>query len=116
MTLLCVHVSAIIESSICERWDVSNDQQESNFGLIKTFTFTFISQEHEVDKMYPLRPGRLPNHSVQNIVYIVRPKQSIMDIVAQNVLKWVHHILPLKIPHTILQLPPMTVKVRGAIS
>jgi len=46
-------------------------------------------QEHEVDKMFPLRPGRLPANAVQNIVFITRPKLSLMDLVAQNVLKLV---------------------------
>ena len=39
--------------------------------------------------MYPLRPGRLPQNSVQNIIFIVRPKLSLMDMVAQNVFKYV---------------------------
>ena len=49
----------------------------------------FLLQEHEVDKMFPLRPGRLPVNTVQNIVFITRPKLSLMELVAQNVLKLV---------------------------
>ena len=49
----------------------------------------FPLQEHEVDKMFPLRPGRLPANTVQNIVFITRPKLSLMELVAQNVLKLV---------------------------
>jgi len=47
----------------------------------------FYMQEHEVDKMFPLRPGRLPANTVQNIVFITRPKLSLIELVAQNVLK-----------------------------
>ncbi len=39
--------------------------------------------------MFPLQAGRLPSSSVQNIVFIVRPKLALMDLVAQNVLKYV---------------------------
>jgi len=42
-----------------------------------------------VDKMFPLRPGRLPSNTVQNIVFITRPRLSLMELVAQNVLKLV---------------------------
>ena len=44
-------------------------------------------QEHEVDKMFPLRSGRLPTSSVQNIIFITRPNYAMMDMVAQNVIK-----------------------------
>ena len=37
--------------------------------------------------MLPLRPGRLPQSEVVNIIFITRPKPSLMDIVAENVLK-----------------------------
>jgi len=53
------------------------------------FCDPFYLQEHEVDKMFPLRPGRLPMNTVQNIVFITRPKLSLMELVAQNVLKLV---------------------------
>jgi len=49
----------------------------------------YYLQEHEVDKMFPLRPGRLPENTVQNIVFITRPKLSLMELVAQNVIKLV---------------------------
>ena len=42
-----------------------------------------------MDKMFPLRAGRLPANTVQNIVFITRPKLSLMELVAQNVLKFV---------------------------
>ena len=37
--------------------------------------------------MFSLRGERLPSSNVQNIVFVVRPKVNLMDIVAQNVLK-----------------------------
>ena len=40
-----------------------------------------------MDKMFPLRPGRLPANAVQNIIFITRPKLSLIELVAQNVLK-----------------------------
>ena len=60
--------------------------------MIAVFMF-FHVQEHEVDKMFPLRPGRLPANTVQNVVFITRPKLSLMELVAQNVLKSV--LLPM---------------------
>ncbi|KAK2161895.1 hypothetical protein LSH36_108g07122 [Paralvinella palmiformis] len=62
-------------------WD---DALAGPFGLIAEYP---LLKEHEADKMYPLRPGRLPQNSVQNIIFIVRPKLSLMDMVAQNVFK-----------------------------
>jgi len=37
--------------------------------------------------MFPLRPGRLPANTVQNIVFITRPELSLIELVAQNVRK-----------------------------
>ena len=51
------------------------------------FIFGAMVQEHEVDKMFPLRQGRLPQSSVQNIIFIVRPKLALMETVANNILK-----------------------------
>lgn len=51
-------------------------------------------QEHEVDKMFPLRPGRLPltggtsgtgTMMIQNIIFMVRPKLDLMDTIADNI-------------------------------
>ena len=42
-----------------------------------------------MDKMFPLRAGRLPYSTVQHVIFIVRPKLALMDIVAENVHKWV---------------------------
>ncbi|KAI0225757.1 Vacuolar protein sorting-associated protein 33A [Lamellibrachia satsuma] len=52
------------------------------FSLIAEYS---LLKEHGVDKMYPLAPGQLPRNSVANIIFICRPKLSLMDSVAQNV-------------------------------
>lgn len=49
--------------------------------------FLLITQEHEVEVMFPLRPGRLPPSQVHNVIFITRPKPSLMDIIANNVLR-----------------------------
>ncbi|KAG2470494.1 VP33A protein, partial [Polypterus senegalus] len=43
------------------------------------------SKEHEVEKMFTLKPGSLPPADVKNIIFFVRPKLEIMDIIAGNV-------------------------------
>ena len=45
-------------------------------------------REREVTKMFPLKSGRLPASSVENIVFITRPETSLMKIVAENVKKY----------------------------
>lgn len=35
--------------------------------------------------MFTLRPGRLPAADVKNIIFFVRPKLELMDIIAENV-------------------------------
>ncbi|XP_064620960.1 vacuolar protein sorting-associated protein 33A-like [Lineus longissimus] len=62
-------------------WD---DALTGPFGLIAEYS---LLKEHEVDKMYPLRAGQLPQNSVQNIIFIVRPKLELMDSIAQIVNK-----------------------------
>ena len=47
----------------------------------------FMWQEHGADKMYMLNPGKLPTNEVTNIIFICRPKLSLMESVAQNVLR-----------------------------
>ncbi|XP_053224344.1 vacuolar protein sorting-associated protein 33A isoform X2 [Podarcis raffonei] len=44
------------------------------------------SKEHEVEKMFTLKPGRLPPADVKNIIFFVRPRLELMDIIAENVL------------------------------
>ena len=45
-------------------------------------------QDHEVEKMFPLRAGSLPASNVQNIVFLTRPKLELMEKIAQNLHKW----------------------------
>ncbi|KAK2193496.1 hypothetical protein NP493_12g08025 [Ridgeia piscesae] len=60
-------------------WD---DALTGPFSLIAEYS---LLKEHGADKMYPLRPGQLPRNNVANIIFICRPKLSLMDSVAQNV-------------------------------
>ncbi|KAL8180105.1 UNVERIFIED_CONTAM: Vacuolar protein sorting-associated protein 33A [Gekko kuhli] len=53
------------------------------FGLIAQYS---LLKEHEVEKMFTLKPGRLPLADVKNIIFFVRPRLELMDIIAENVL------------------------------
>ncbi|OBS79097.1 hypothetical protein A6R68_18505 [Neotoma lepida] len=44
------------------------------------------SKEHEVEKMFTLKGNRLPAADVKNIIFLVRPRLELMDIIAENVL------------------------------
>lgn len=44
-----------------------------------------LLQENNVEKMYPLKPGPLPTSDIQNVVFICRPLQSLMDTIANVV-------------------------------
>ncbi|XP_029193786.2 vacuolar protein sorting-associated protein 33A-like [Acropora millepora] len=61
-------------------WD---DKLTGPFGLIAEYK---LLKEHEVEVMFPLGPGRLPPSQVHNVIFITRPKPSLMDIIADNVL------------------------------
>ncbi|NXY75437.1 VP33A protein, partial [Glareola pratincola] len=52
------------------------------FGLIAQYS---LLKEHEVEKMFTLKPGRLPPADVKNIIFFVRPKLELMDIITDNV-------------------------------
>ncbi|XP_072103703.1 vacuolar protein sorting-associated protein 33A [Mobula birostris] len=52
------------------------------FGLIAQYS---LLKEHEVDKMFTLKEGSLPEADVKNIIFFVRPKLELMDIIADNV-------------------------------
>uniref|UniRef100_A0A673LEN3 Vacuolar protein sorting-associated protein 33A n=1 Tax=Sinocyclocheilus rhinocerous TaxID=307959 RepID=A0A673LEN3_9TELE len=52
------------------------------FGLIAQYS---LLKEHEVEKMFTLKGGRIPSASVKNIVFFVRPRLELMDIIAENV-------------------------------
>ncbi|XP_051017460.1 vacuolar protein sorting-associated protein 33A [Acomys russatus] len=52
------------------------------FGLIAQYS---LLKEHEVEKMFTLKGGRLPAADVKNIIFLVRPRLELMDIIAENV-------------------------------
>ncbi|NXN95936.1 VP33A protein, partial [Rhinopomastus cyanomelas] len=54
------------------------------FGLIAQYS---LLKEHEVEKMFTLKPGRLPQADVKNIIFFVRPRLELMDIITDNVLR-----------------------------
>ncbi|NXX96059.1 VP33A protein, partial [Centropus bengalensis] len=54
------------------------------FGLIAQYS---LLKEHEVEKMFTLKPGRLPQADVKNVIFFVRPRLELMDIIADNVLR-----------------------------
>ncbi|XP_030847880.1 vacuolar protein sorting-associated protein 33A [Strongylocentrotus purpuratus] len=70
-------------------WD---DFLTGPIGLIAEYS---LLKEHEVDRMFPLRPGHLPLKStssgaggnIQNVIFIVRPRLELMTIVADNIRK-----------------------------
>ncbi|KAL5017366.1 hypothetical protein ScPMuIL_006955 [Solemya velum] len=61
-------------------WD---DALTGPFGLIAEYS---LLKEHEVEKMFPLRPSALPPSTVQNIIFVTRPHLHLMEEVAQNLL------------------------------
>uniref|UniRef100_A0A8D0D367 VPS33A core subunit of CORVET and HOPS complexes n=1 Tax=Sander lucioperca TaxID=283035 RepID=A0A8D0D367_SANLU len=57
------------------------------FGLIAQYS---LLKEHEVEKMFTLKSGRLPSADVKNIIFFVRPRLELMDIIAENVFRSVY--------------------------
>ncbi len=53
-------------------------------GLVAEYS---LLKEHEVGKMFPLARGKLPHCDEHNIIFLVRPKTELMDIIAENILK-----------------------------
>ncbi|XP_032098463.1 vacuolar protein sorting-associated protein 33A isoform X2 [Sapajus apella] len=53
------------------------------FGLIAQYS---LLKEHEVEKMFTLKGSRLPAADVKNVIFFVRPRLELMDIIAENVL------------------------------
>ncbi|XP_074061627.1 vacuolar protein sorting-associated protein 33A [Macrotis lagotis] len=53
------------------------------FGLVAQYS---LLKEHEVEKMFTLKGSRLPAADVKNIIFFVRPRLELMDIIAENVL------------------------------
>ena len=64
-------------------WD---ERLTGPFGLVAEYSFL---REHDVVKMFPLRPGRLPPSDVDSVVFLVRPQVALMEMVAENVQKYV---------------------------
>uniref|UniRef100_T1J2P7 Vacuolar protein sorting-associated protein 33A n=1 Tax=Strigamia maritima TaxID=126957 RepID=T1J2P7_STRMM len=62
-------------------WD---DQLIGPFGLISDYYFL---KDHDVTKMYSLKPGSLPHSTVDSVVFLTRPKLSLMEVIADNVRK-----------------------------
>ncbi|KAL3270720.1 hypothetical protein HHI36_021246 [Cryptolaemus montrouzieri] len=51
-------------------------------GLVAQYS---ILSEHQVTKMFPLRPQPLPENDVTHVIFIARPKLELMDYIAHNV-------------------------------
>ena len=51
-------------------------------GLVAEYS---LLKEHEVGKMFPLSRGKLPHCEEQNIIFLVRPKIELMEIIAGNI-------------------------------
>ena len=62
-------------------WD---DKLTGPVGLIAEYS---LLKEHEVGKMFPLSRGQLLSCEEQNIIFLVRPKVELMDIIAENIPK-----------------------------
>lgn len=62
----------------------------SNVNYCSLFLLSyFFFKEHEVEKMFTLKSGRLPSADVKNIIFFVRPRLELMDIIAENVYRLV---------------------------
>lgn len=61
-------------------WD---DWLAGPVGLVAQYSFL---EEHDVKNMFPLRPGTLPSIDVKHIIFITRPKLSLMDLIADYIL------------------------------
>uniref|UniRef100_T1I6S3 Uncharacterized protein n=1 Tax=Rhodnius prolixus TaxID=13249 RepID=T1I6S3_RHOPR len=48
----------------------------AKYGLLK---------DHNVQKMFPLKSGKLPPTNVKNIIFISRPHLHLMDLIAENI-------------------------------
>lgn len=55
-----------------------NTLELSAFGRVK---------EHEVEKMFTLKSGRVPPADVKNVIFFVRPRLELMDIIVDNVFR-----------------------------
>lgn len=55
--------------------------------MFALFHLVLVLQEHEVEKMFTLKSGRLPSADVKNIIFFVRPRLELMDIIADNIFR-----------------------------
>lgn len=62
----------------------------------RLFLFVIV-KEHEVEKMFTLKSGRVPPADVKNVIFFVRPRLELMDIIVENVFRSV-----LTVPSTIV--------------
>ena len=46
-----------------------------------------------MEKMFTLKGSRLPAADVKNIIFFVRPRLELMDIIAENVLRYLRTYL-----------------------
>ncbi|KAG1714266.1 Vacuolar protein sorting-associated protein 33A [Nymphon striatum] len=70
----CVGTKAIVWDEVLTR----------PFVLISDYA---LLKDHDVTRMFQMKMGRLPPSNVQNIIFLVRPKLPLMDIIADNVHK-----------------------------
>lgn len=59
--------------------------------MFKDLPLPFIClfhKEHEVEKMFTLKGGHIPSAAVKNIVFFVRPRLELMDIIAENIARF----------------------------
>lgn len=46
-----------------------------------------------MEKMFTLKGSRLPAADVKNIIFVVRPRLELMDIISENVLRYLSELL-----------------------
>lgn len=46
-----------------------------------------------MEKMFTLKGSRLPAADVKNIIFFVRPRLELMDIIAENVLRYLSQLM-----------------------
>lgn len=54
--------------------------------FLKFISFVIV-KEHEVEKMFTLKSGRVPPADVKNVIFFVRPRLELMDIIVENVFR-----------------------------
>ncbi|XP_056391212.1 protein lava lamp isoform X2 [Hyla sarda] len=76
--------SNVYDNSLLFEAIVWDEYLTGPFGLIAQYS---LLKEHEVEKMFTLKAGPLPSSDVKNIIFFVRPKLELMDIIAENILR-----------------------------